>query len=96
LDAATPDLQSFLGELRKKSREQKRAHEAISSAPTKRAFPESVDAVTLSAAMDLRPAEMSTAPSAKFLEAYRAYEKAKRAREAEKALREQRKRKPPW
>lgn len=90
-EASTPDLQSFLGELRKKAREQK-----TTSTPSSTTFSESVDAVTLSDAMDLRPAEMSSAPSAKFLQAYRAYEAAKKAREAEKALREQRKRKPPW
>jgi hypothetical protein len=38
---------------------------------------------------------MSTPSSAKFLEAFRAYEKEKKKREAEKALREQGKRKPP-
>lgn len=54
------------------------------------------EAITLKAAVTLLPEAMSTAPAAKFLEALRAYEKEKKKRDAEKALREQGKRKPPW
>ena len=86
LEASTPDLKGFLGELKQKAREQ---------TPSESNFRGSADAITLTAAVNLLPDEMNTAPSAKFLEAFRKYEKAKQEREAEKALREQRKHKPP-
>jgi hypothetical protein len=68
---------------------------SLSAAANESSFGESADAITLTAAVSLLPGAMSQGPSAKFLEAFRAYEKAKNEREAEKALREQRKRKPP-
>lgn len=94
LEASTPDLKGFLGELQQKSRARKLAKEQPAAASESH-YRESAEAITLSAAVSLLPGEMSHAPSAKFLEAFRAYEKAKKEREAEKALRDQRKRKPP-
>ena len=94
LEASTPDLKGFLGELQQKSRARKLA-ESQPAAASESHFRESAEAITLSAAVSLLPGEMSHAPSAKFLEAFRAYEKAKKEREAERALRDQRKRKPP-
>jgi hypothetical protein len=92
LEASTPDLRGFLGELQQKSRERKLAARSEAGEST---FRESSEAITLTAAVNLLPGEMSTPSSAKFLEAFRAYEKEKKKREAEKALREQGKRKPP-
>jgi hypothetical protein len=91
LEASTPNLTGLLGELQKKSGERDPSTVPPSAATRERAE----EPITLTAAVNLLPGEMSTAPAAKFLEAFRAYEKEKKRRDAERALREPLKRKPP-